>query len=75
MNPAQADTQNQRTKIITQVAELSRLLGMIPSDNAIRVHAPLTEEAMTLSDWLSSVRGSFFKLSVLVSKELDIQLQ
>ena len=75
MNSAQADTQNQRTKIVTQIAELSSLLGMIPSDNAIEVHAPLTEEVMTLSDWLGAMRGSFFKLSVLISKELDIQLQ
>ena len=75
MNPAQADTQKQRTKIVTQVAELSRLLGMIPSDTAIEVHAPLTEEAMVISDWLSAVRGSFLKLSLLISKELDVQLQ
>ena len=48
---------------------------MIPSDNAIEVHAPLTEEAMTLSDWLSAMGASFFKLSLLISKELDIPLQ
>ena len=75
MNPAQADTENYRKKIVEKVAELSYLLGMIPSDITIQVQAPLTEEAMALSDWLSSVRGSFFKLSFLISKELDIQLQ
>ena len=75
MNPAQADTENYRIKIVEKVAELSYLLGMIPTDNAMEVHAPLTEEAMALSDWLSSVRGAFFKLSFLISKELDIQLQ
>lgn len=75
MNQAQADTQNQRTKIVAQVAELSSLLGMIPSDNTIEVHAPLTEQIMVISDWLSATRGSFLKLSLLISKELDIQLQ
>ena len=75
MNPDQENIENQRTKIVAQIAELSGLLGMIPSDNAIEVHAPLTEEAMTLSDWLSAMRGSFFKLSLLICRELDIQLQ
>lgn len=74
MNPALTDTQNQRTQIVTQIAELSSLLGMIPSGNAIEVHAPLTEEALALSDWLSAMRDSFLKLSFLISKELDIQL-
>lgn len=75
MNQSQEETNNQRTKIVAQIAELSSLLGMIPSDNTIEVHAPLTEEAMVLSDWLSAVRGSFLKLSLLISKELDVQLQ
>jgi hypothetical protein len=75
MNQAQADTQNQRPKIVAQVAELSSLLGMIPSDNTIEVRAPLTEETMILSDWLNAARDSFMKLSLLISKELDIELQ
>ena len=75
MNQSQEETNNQRTKIIGQIAELSSLLGMIPSDITIEVHAPLTEEAMVLSDWLSAVRESFLKLSLLICKELDVQMQ
>ena len=65
----------QKTKIITQIAELSRLLGMIPSDDTIKIYEPLTQNKMDLSAWLSATRDSFLKLSLLISKELDIQLQ
>ena len=75
MNTNKDDFESDKVKIVTLIAELSSLLGMIPTDNAMEVHAPLTEEAMALSDWLSSVRGSFFKLSLLISRKLDIQLQ
>ena len=44
--------------IVVQIAELSRLLGMIPSDDA------------TVRD----ARDSFLKLSILISKALDIKL-
>jgi hypothetical protein len=46
MRRTQANTQIQRTKIVVQVAELSRLLVMIPSDDTIEFHAPLTEKIM-----------------------------
>jgi hypothetical protein len=75
MSPPQEKFEDQKTKIITQIAELSRLLGMIPSDDTIKIHEPLTQNKMVLSDWLSAVRDSFLKLSLLVSKKLDIQLQ
>jgi flagellar motor switch/type III secretory pathway protein FliN len=75
MNQSSEDIQSQRTKIVAQLAELSSLLGMIPSDITIEVHAPLGEKVMILSDWLSATRGSFLELSLLISKELDIQLQ
>jgi hypothetical protein len=75
MNPPQENVEGQKTKITKQIAELSRLLAMIPSDDAITIHEPLTENKMALSDWLSATRGSFLKLSLLISKELDIQLQ
>jgi hypothetical protein len=75
MNPPQEKFAGQTTKIITQIAELSRLLGMIPSDDTIEIHEPLTQNKMVLSDWLSAARDSFLKLSLLISKELDIQLQ
>lgn len=75
MNQPQEEFEGQKTKIITQIAELSRLLGMIPSDDTIKIHEPLTQNKMVLSDWLSATRDSFLKLSLLISKELDIQLQ
>jgi len=75
MNQPQEEFEGQKTKIITQIAELSRLLGMIPSDDTIKLHEPLTQNKMVLSDWLSATRDSFLKLSLLISKELDIQLQ
>ena len=75
MSPPQEKFEDQKTKIITQIAELSRLLGMIPSDDTIKIHEPLTQNKMVLSDWLSAVRDSFLKLSLLISKELDIRLQ
>jgi hypothetical protein len=75
MNQPQEEFEGQKAKIITEMAELSRLLGMIPSDETIKIHEPLTENKMVLSDWLSATRDSFLKLSLLISKELDIQLQ
>jgi len=75
MKHPQEKFEDQKTKIITQIAELSRLLGMIPSDDMIKIHEPLTQNNMALSDWLSATRDSFLKLSLLISKELDIQLQ
>ena len=47
-----------KQEIIAQLADLSRLLGMIPSDD-ITVH---------------EARNSFLKLSVLISQALDIKL-
>ena len=75
MKYSQEKFEDQKTKIITQIAELSRLPGMIPSDDMIKIHEPLTQNNMVLSDWLSATRDSFLKLSLLISKELDIQLQ
>jgi hypothetical protein len=75
MNKPQEESEGQKTKIKIQIAELSRLLGMIPSDDTIKIHEPLTENKMILSDWLGATRDSFLKLSLLISKELDIQLQ
>ena len=75
MNQPQEKFEDEKTNIATQIAELSRLLGMIPSDDTIEIYEPLTQNKMVLSDWLSSTRDSFLKLSLLISKELDIQLQ
>ena len=75
MSEHQMNFEDQKIKIIIQIAELSRLLGMIPSDSTINIHEPLTHNSMVLSDWLSATRDSFLKLSLLISKALDIQLQ
>jgi hypothetical protein len=75
MSGRQQNVEDQKTKIIAQTAELSRLLGMIPSDGTIDVHEPLTQEKMVLSDWFRATRDSFLKLSLLIGKELDIQLR
>jgi hypothetical protein len=75
MNEPEENFEDQKIKIIAQTAELSRLLGMIPSDGTIEVHEPMTQNTMPLSNWLSATRDSFLRLSLLISKTLDIQLQ
>jgi len=75
MTEPQETIKDQKLNIIAQTAELSRLLGMIPSDGTIEVHEPMTHHSMPLSNWLSATRDSFLKLSLLVSKALHIQLQ
>jgi len=75
MTQFQDKSKDAKIKIATQIAELSKLLGMIPSDDTIQIHDALTPNKMVLSDWLCSTRNSFLKLSLLISKELDIVLQ
>jgi len=75
MSEHQETFEDQKIKIIAQTAELSRLLGMIPDDGTIDVQEPMTQNSMVLSDWLSATRDSFLRLSLLISKALDIQLQ
>jgi hypothetical protein len=75
MSEPQENIEDQKIKIIAQTAELSRLLGMIPADSIIDVHEPMTQNTMALSNWLSATRDSFLRLSLLISKALDIQLQ
>jgi hypothetical protein len=48
-----------KLKIAAQIADLSKLLGMMSNDDTIVVDA----------------RNSFLKLSILVGQALDIQLQ
>ena len=66
---------DRKIAIAEQIAALSRLLGMIPSNDIIQLSEPITDHSMALSDWLNEARDSFLKLSVLIGKELDIQLQ
>jgi hypothetical protein len=69
------DIEDRKIEIVEQIAALSRLLGMIPSDDTIQLSEPVTHHSMALSEWLNEARKSFLKLSVLIGKELDIQLQ
>ncbi|HUT72433.1 MAG TPA: hypothetical protein VMW89_17320 [Desulfatiglandales bacterium] len=71
----QKDIEDRKIKIAQQIAVLSRLLGMIPSDDTIELSEPMTHHSMALSEWLNDARNSFLKLSVLIGKELNIQLQ
>jgi hypothetical protein len=64
-----------KTEIIEQIADLSRFLGMIPVDDTAMVKEPGTQNSMELSEWFSDARNSFFKLSVLIGKALDLNLQ
>jgi hypothetical protein len=75
MSEPQENIEDQKIKITAQIADLSRLLGMIPSDSSIDVHEPMTHNSMTLQEWLNDTRESFLKLSLLISKALNIQLQ
>lgn len=74
MNPPQDQSDKEKMEIAVQLAALSRLLGMIPSDDTIQIKEPMTQNEMVLSDWLGATRRSFLKLSLLLGKELDIQL-
>ncbi len=75
MGESQEKFEDQKKEIMARTAELSRLLGMIPSDGTIDVHEPVTHDSMALSDWLDTTRDSFLKLSLLISKTFNIQLQ
>ena len=64
-----------KTKIVEQIADLSRLLGMIQSDDTIAVNEPVTHNSMQLSKWFGETRDSFLKLSLLLNRSLDLNLQ
>ena len=64
-----------KTEIIAQIADLSKLLGMIPSDDTVTVNEPVTHKFMELSKWFNDTRNSFLKLSILLDKTLDLNLQ
>ena len=69
------EPENIRTEIMEQIADLSKLLGMIPSDDTITVNDPATHNSIELSKWFSDARNSFLKLSILIGKALDLNLQ
>ena len=64
-----------KTRIVEQIADLSKLLGMIPSDDTIAVNEPVTHNSMQLSKWFSETRTSLLKLCLLLNKSLDLNLQ
>ena len=64
-----------KTEIIAQIADLSKLLGMIPSDDTVTVNEPVNQKSMELSKWFDDTRKSFLKLSILLDKTLDLNLQ
>ncbi|WP_300465105.1 hypothetical protein [Desulfobacula sp.] len=68
MNPHQEE-------ITKQISSLSGLLSMIPADDKIIVHGSPAQNDMIISDWLDEIRSTFLKLSIEISKELDIPLQ
>ena len=63
-----------KAKIVEQIADLSRLLGMIPENDTVIVKEPVTHKSMQLSEWLSETRNSFLRLSVQLDKALDLNL-
>ena len=70
-----SEPENIRTEIMEKIADLSKLLGMIPSDETITVNDPGTHNSMELSEWFRDARNSFLKLSTLIGKALDLNLQ
>lgn len=69
------DRSDRKAGIKEQIAALSKLLGMIPSVDSVQLREPMTDRSMALSEWLDEVRNAHLELSVLIGKELDIQLQ
>ena len=65
----------EKSELMEQIAEMSKLLGMIPSDGTVKIDDPVTGNSMELSKWFEETRQSYFKLSVLVLKALDLNLQ
>jgi len=64
-----------KTEIMGQIADMSRLLGMIPDDGTVAIKNPITLEAMELSGWFAETRDSFLRLSLLVGRALDLPFQ
>ena len=64
-----------KAKIVEQIADLSRLLGMIPSDDTVSVNEPVTHNSMALSKWFEETRNAFLRLSIQLDEALDLNLQ
>ena len=72
MNVQKEKTADRISEIKTQIKELSRLLGMTPLNDPVKMQEPVSQKEMELPDWLSETRQSFLKLSVLISEELHL---
>jgi hypothetical protein len=75
MSRSQTERDGAKAKITAQIADLSRLLAMMPSDETIHMQAPFTQNQVVLSEWLTAARNAFLALSLSIGRELDIQLQ
>ena len=64
-----------KTEIMGQIADMSRLLGMIPDDGNVSIKNPVTDETMELDGWFAETRDSFLRLSLLVGRALDLPFQ
>lgn len=64
-----------KTEIMRQIADMSRLLGMIPDEGTVAIKNPVTDESMELSAWFAETRDSFLRLSLLIGRALDLPFQ
>jgi len=70
----QQRSEHRKSEIKSQIKEISKLLSMLPSDEAVKMLMPVTKIEIELSVWLENARNKFLKLSVLISDELDIAI-
>ena len=75
MSALQGTPEEKKIEISAQIAELSRLLGMRPSDTTITMQESLMQSEMGISDWLSAIRIHFHKLSTFIGKKMRISMQ
>lgn len=67
--------QFEKKEIIEEITQLSKLLGMNPSNDGTMAIDPVSHNSMELSKWFSDARKSFLKLSVLIDRALDLNMQ
>lgn len=65
----------ENAEIIGLIADLSRLLGMIPSDDSVTVKDAVTDQSLELSDWLAESRDALLRLSTKLDEVLDLHFQ
>ena len=64
-----------KREIIEKIGRLSRLLGMIPSDDSITLSEPVTLKSMTIAKWFDESRDLLLSLSLQLDKALDLHIQ